>query len=208
MGLTGPGQGRRDGRKTDEGRRDGKANEGRRDGKAGRGGQDRRGRAGAGAPPARNAGRSRGGATGGRDARGGQPAGPWQVTGPDARLVDMLGQVIVGLLIGLAALVVIDLIFALLGLGTFGHASGWLAAILPVWLFAEELRAWSGVALRFVLAIVAAAVGLVLGSVVGGAASSLPPLGVGAIGAAVATLSYTLLWYFGVRWLSRRAAGR
>jgi hypothetical protein len=106
----------------------------------------------------------------------------------------MLGQVIVGLLIGLAALVVIDLIFALLGLGTFGHASGWLAAILPVWLFAEELRAWSGVALRFVLAFVAAAVGLVLGSVVGGAA--------------VATLSYTLLWYFGVRWLSHRAAGR
>jgi hypothetical protein len=120
----------------------------------------------------------------------------------------MLGQVVLGLLIGLAALVVIDLIFALLGLGTFGHASGWLAAILPVWLFAEELRAWSGVALRFVLAFVAAAVGLVLGSVVGGAASSLPPLGVGAIGAAVATLSYTMLWYFGVRWLSHRAAGR
>lgn len=140
--------------------------------------------------------------------RDGQSPGPWQVTGPDARLVDMLGQVIIGLLVGLAALVVIDLVFALLGLGPFGHASGWLAAILPVWLFVEELRAWSGVALRFVLAIVAAAVGLVLGSVVGGAAGSLPPLGVGAIGAAVATLSYTLLWYFGVRWLSHRSTGR
>ncbi|HEY2674646.1 MAG TPA: hypothetical protein VGJ07_30295 [Rugosimonospora sp.] len=115
---------------------------------------------------------------------------------------------IIGLLVGLAGLVVIDLIFALLGLGPFGHASGWIAAILPVWLFAEEFRAWSGVALRIVLAAVAAAFGLVLGSVVGGAAGALPPLAVGAIGAAVATVSYTLLWYFGVRWLAHRSGGR
>ncbi|GAA5177422.1 hypothetical protein GCM10023322_02050 [Rugosimonospora acidiphila] len=200
------------------------AGSGRRRPPRGRGGDPRRaGQAAQGqgrGPAAQGAGQGRGqgargsgrgpqggGRSGGQGSKGGgrpQAAGPWRATGPDARLVDLLGQVIFGLVVGLAALAAIDGIFALIQLGTFGHASGWLIAILPVWLFAEEFRAWPGVGLRIVVAVVAAAIGLVLGSVVGGLADFLPPLGVGDIGAAVATLSYTLLWFFGVRWLAHR----
>jgi hypothetical protein len=138
-----------------------------------------------------------------------RPAGALsRVTGPEVGLPALLGQVVIGLLIGIVGLVLIDGLFALLGLGLFGHVSGWLAAILPVWLFVEEFRAWPGVVLRIGAAAFAALVGLAIGSLAGGAAGFLPPLGVGAVGAAVATLSYTVLWYFGIRWLARRVGER
>jgi hypothetical protein len=138
-----------------------------------------------------------------------RPAGALsRVTGPEVGLPALLGQMVIGLIIGIVGLVLIDGLFALLGLGSFGHVSGWLAAILPVWLFVEEFRAWPGVVLRIGAAAFAALVGLAIGSLVGGAAGFLPPLGVGAVGAAVATLSYTVLWYFGIRWLARRVGER
>jgi hypothetical protein len=116
--------------------------------------------------------------------------------------------VVIGLVTGMIGLVVVDGIFAAIGVGTFGHASGWLAVILPIWLFAEEFRAWPGVVLRIGVAIGAALIGLALGSLVGGVVPDLPSLVVGAVGATVATLSYAIIWFFGVRWVAGRVGER
>lgn len=112
---------------------------------------------------------------------------------------ELLAYAMGGLLLGLAAVVVIDGGLALLGLGTFGRASGWLAAILPAWLFLEDVRAWRGARFRLVVAIGAALVALLLGLLAAAPASFLPPLGSGAVGAAVAVLGYAVLWFYGVR---------
>jgi hypothetical protein len=159
-------------------------------------------------------GQRSGRAPGGQRRRGEEPerqaqtGGFWQASGHEASLTDLLGRVLLGLLVGVVGLVLIDGIFAAVGLGTFGHVSGWLAAILPVWLFAEELRTWSGVTLRIGVAIVGALVGVALGSLAGGVTSFLPPLGVGAVGATVATLCYAVVWYYGVRWVAHRVGER
>lgn len=117
----------------------------------------------------------------------------------------LLGFTLAGLVTGVAALVVIDAVTALLGRGDFGHANGWLAVVLPVWLFIlEELRAWRGVTGRLVLAGSGLLVGLALGLVAANAVAELPPLGSGAVGAAVASLAYAVYWYHGIRWLARR----
>src|SRR5690606_5999280 len=88
----------------------------------------------------------------------------------------LLGFTLAGLVTGVAALVVIDAVTALLGRGDFGHANGWLAVVLPVWLFIlEELRAWRGVTGRLVLAGSGLLVGLALGLVAANAVAELPP---------------------------------
>jgi hypothetical protein len=115
------------------------------------------------------------------------------------RVVDLLGFVLAGIVFGVVVLLVVDGAVALLGRGTFGGASGWLAAVLPGWLFVEEFRAWRGTRWRFAVALACAAVGLALGLAVAGAVNALPPLASGAIGATVATLAYASLWFYGVR---------
>jgi len=159
-------------------------------------------------PRGQRSGQASGGQRGQEPERQPQSGGFWQASGREASLTDLLGRVLLGLLVGVVGLVLIDGIFAAVGLGTFGHVSGWLAAILPVWLFAEELRAWSGVTLRSGVAIVGALAGLALGSLAGGATSFLPPLGVGAVGATVASLCYAVVWYYGVRWVAHRVGER
>ncbi len=120
----------------------------------------------------------------------------------DGRVVSLpqlLVAVLIGAATGVVALVVIDGVFALIGLGEFGRASGWLAAILPALLFFDDFRAWRPHPVRFVAALVAAVVGLGLGMVVAGLAAALPPLSSGAVGAAVATLVYSVVWFVGIR---------
>lgn len=117
----------------------------------------------------------------------------------------LLGFTLAGLVTGVVALAVIDVATASLGRGDFGHANGWLAVILPVWLFIlEELRAWRGVTGRLVLAGSGLLVGLALGLLAADAVAALPPLGSGAVGAAVASVAYAVYWYHGIRWLARR----
>jgi hypothetical protein len=98
---------------------------------------------------------------------------------------------------------------SLLGLGRFGQLSGWLAGILPVWLFTEEFRAWRGVPARAGLAIVsgllAGVLGIAVAATIGGV---LPPLGSGAVGAAISAFLYGVLWYVGIRWLADRGVPR
>ncbi|MGW4500725.1 hypothetical protein ACWENR_19185 [Micromonospora sp. NPDC004336] len=119
-------------------------------------------------------------------------------------LGDLLGVSLAGLVVGLLAVLLFDWAFALVGSGDFGRANGWLAVILPAWLFWDDFRAWEFGAARVVAGLVAAAVGLVAGLVVAGLAAGLPPLASGGLGAAALTLAYAVVWFHGVHWLARR----
>jgi hypothetical protein len=125
--------------------------------------------------------------------------------GRTAGIADLLALTIAALLTTGAVLVVIDGVSALLGWGSFGGSSGWLALVLPAWLFIlEEFRAWRGVHGRFVVAISGGLVALALGLGAANLAADLPPLLSGGAGAAVASVAYALYWFHGIRWLARR----
>ena len=91
------------------------------------------------------------------------------------------------------------------GSSEFGATSGWLAIILPVWLFVEEFRAEGFDASRVVVALLAAGFGVVAGLTLAGlAANQFPTLVSGLVGAAAFTVVYCLVWFYGLRWLSHR----
>lgn len=119
-------------------------------------------------------------------------------------LPDLIGVVLAGLVIGVLAVVVFDAGFALLGQGEFGRSNGWLAVILPAWLFVEEFRAWSYGPARIAAALVAAAVSITAGLLAAGLVNELPPLASGSIAAGAFALVYSLIWFYGVRWLAHR----
>ncbi|MEV4199848.1 hypothetical protein [Micromonospora globbae] len=119
-------------------------------------------------------------------------------------LGDLVGVSLAGWLIGVLALLVFDWGFATVGAGEFGRANGWLAVILPVWLFWEDFRAWEFGAARVIAAVVGVAVAVVVGLVVAGFAAGLPGLLTGALAAAAFTVAYAVVWFPGVRWLARR----
>jgi hypothetical protein len=119
-------------------------------------------------------------------------------------LPDLLGVIFAGLVIGVLALVLFDGVISLLGTGEFGRANGWLAVILPAWIFVDDFRAWATGPARVVTALVAAGVGITSGLLTAGLASALPPLWSGALAAAVFTLAYAVIWFYCIRWLARR----
>lgn len=119
-------------------------------------------------------------------------------------LADLLALTTAALLICFAVLVVVDGSGALIGWGRFGSASGWLALILPAWLFLiEELRAWRAVRGRHVVVVSGALAAMALGLLVTGVTPG-PPLVSSGVGAAVAALAYAVYWFHGIRWLARR----
>ncbi|SCE77386.1 hypothetical protein [Micromonospora chokoriensis] len=121
-----------------------------------------------------------------------------------ATLGDLLGVCLSGVVIGALALVLFDWAFASIGAGDFGHTNGWLAVILPAWLFWDDFRAWDFGAARVLAAVVAAAVGVFAGLLVAGLGAGLPPLLSGVLAAATFTVAYAVVWFPGVRWLARR----
>jgi hypothetical protein len=127
----------------------------------------------------------------------------------DGRLVtvgDLLGVAFAGLVTGIVVLLVFEGIMSLARAFDFGSSSGWLALILPVWLFTEEFRAAGYGAYRIVVAALAAGFGIAVGMTLAGlAASAFPPLVSGAVGAFSLTVVYCLVWFYGLRWLSHRA---
>jgi len=127
----------------------------------------------------------------------------------DGRLAtfpDLAGVALAGLVTGLVVLLVIEGLMSLAGLSKFGDASGWLALILPAWLFTEEFRAAGFGAYRVVVAILGAGSGVAAGMTLAGLASGpFPSLVSGAIGALTLTVVYCLVWFYGLRWLSHRA---
>ena len=99
-----------------------------------------------------------------------------------------MAMLLAAVVAGAAAVLLLDGVFALLGLGDFGRVNGWLAAILPVMLLVEEFRAWRGVRARIVVALVAAAArAWPSGLVVAGLVGDLPALVSGALGAVAFT---------------------
>jgi hypothetical protein len=127
----------------------------------------------------------------------------------DGRLVtigDLLGVALAGLVTGIVVLLVFEGIMSLARAFDFGSSSGWLALILPVWLFTEEFRAAGYGAYRIVVAALGAGFGIAVGMTLAGlAATTFPPLVSGAVGALGLTVVYCLVWFYGLRWLSHRA---
>jgi hypothetical protein len=124
-------------------------------------------------------------------------------------LAELLAWVGTGLVVGFVALLAVDGVAALLGAGRFGQLSGWLAGILPVWLFVEEFRAWRAAPARIGMALGCGLLAGVLGfAAAAGVSAALPPLGSGAVGAAISAFLYATLWYVGIRWLAERGMPR
>lgn len=124
-----------------------------------------------------------------------------------AGLPDLLALTVAGLVTGYVVLLVVDGTGAVLGWGTFGEASGWLALILPAWLFLiEELRAWRAVRARLAVVISGGLLAMALGLLVAGATAGPPVVSSGA-GAAVAAVAYAVYWFYGIRWLAGREGG-
>ncbi|TDB82191.1 MULTISPECIES: hypothetical protein [unclassified Micromonospora] len=119
-------------------------------------------------------------------------------------LGDLLGVSLAGWLIGVLALVLFDWAFALIGAGEFGRTNGWLAVILPAWLFWDDFRAWEFGAARVVAALAAGVLAVVGGLLVAGLAAGFAPLATGGLAAAAFTVLYAVLWFEGVHWLARR----
>jgi hypothetical protein len=104
-------------------------------------------------------------------------------------------------------LVVIDGVFAAIGLGSFGQISGWLSTVLPALLFFDDLRAWRGHRVRVVVALVAAAVGFGLGLAAASIVRDAVPVVSGTIGALVAAVVYSVVWFVGIRWFTGSEMG-
>jgi hypothetical protein len=127
---------------------------------------------------------------------------------PNGRLAtigDLIGTALAGLVTGAVVLLILEAILSLTRVSEFGATSGWLAIILPVWLFVEEFRAEGFGASRVVVALLAAGFGVVGGLTLAGlAANQFPTLVSGLVGAAAFTVVYCLVWFYGLRWLSHR----
>src|SRR4029453_19012027 len=104
---------------------------------------------------------------------------------------------------GVCALALIDVVFSLMGLVDFGHASGWLTAVLPIFLFVDDFRGWkrAGGAKRWIVAAVGLAVALAAGLIAASLVSGLPAILSGFVGALVLGLFYTIIWYVWIRQL-------
>jgi hypothetical protein len=128
---------------------------------------------------------------------------------PSGRLAtigDLLGTALAGLVIGAVLLLAFEGVLSLTRVSEFGHTSGWLTLILPLWLFTEEFRAADLGPYRFVVAVLAAGFGVAAGmSFAGLVAPVFPTLFSGMVGAGACTVVYCLVWFYGLRWLSHRA---
>jgi hypothetical protein len=130
---------------------------------------------------------------------------------PNGRLAtigDLTGTALAGLVVGAVVLLIFQTVLSLANISDFGDASGWLAVILPVWLFIEEFRAEGWGANRIIVAALSVGFGVALGLSLAGFAArgfDLPSLFSGLVGATTFTIVYCLVWFYGLRWLSHRA---
>jgi hypothetical protein len=126
----------------------------------------------------------------------------------DGRLAtfpDLLGVALAGLVSGIVVLLVIEAVMSLTHISTFGDTSGWLALILPLWLFTEEFRAVGYGAHRVVVALLAGGFGVAVGMTLAGLVpAAYPNLVSGVVAAAGFTVVYCAIWFYGLRWLEHR----
>jgi hypothetical protein len=129
----------------------------------------------------------------------------------DGRVInatEMVISVITSVAIVTVLLIAVDGLASVAGRGSFGRISGWPAAILAVWLFIEDFRAWKIGPARIGVALVAAALGALAGGLLASVLGALPPLFAGALGALLACLIYAMIWFFGVRLVAYRTTER
>ncbi|MBU2667740.1 hypothetical protein KOI35_29935 [Actinoplanes bogorensis] len=118
---------------------------------------------------------------------------------------DLLGTAMAGLVVSGVLVLILEAILSLTHVSEFGDTSGWLAIILPVWLFVEEFRAEGFGASRIVVALLGIGFAVVAGMTLAGlAANQFPTLISGFAGALAFTAVYCLVWFYGLRWLSHR----
>jgi uncharacterized protein (DUF697 family) len=117
-------------------------------------------------------------------------------------VTELLVAALLGTVVAALGLALIDGLLSIIGMGSFGRASGWLAAILPALLFFDEIRAWRGYGVRFVVGLVAGIVAIALGLIAAALFDGLVPLVSGGIGAAVAAVIYAFVWFVGIRSLT------
>ncbi|OJF15269.1 hypothetical protein [Couchioplanes caeruleus] len=123
-----------------------------------------------------------------------------------ATVQDLVGVALAGLVSGLVVLLIFEGVMSLVRVSEFGAASGWIALVLPVWLFTEEFRAARHGAFRIVVTALGAGFGVAVGMTLAGLVAPIfPALVSGAIGAFGLTVVYCLVWFYGLRWLSHRA---
>ncbi|HIW64318.1 MAG TPA: hypothetical protein H9881_17840 [Candidatus Stackebrandtia excrementipullorum] len=122
-------------------------------------------------------------------------------------LVEMLLFVFLLLAVGIVMLSAIDALFWLLGFGEFGQISGWISALLAMFVFLDDFRAWIDYRIRWVVGGGALLLSAVGGLGIGGLMPEFwAPLFHGAIGAAVFVLMYTVLWFVGMRMMGDHEA--
>jgi hypothetical protein len=121
---------------------------------------------------------------------------------------ELIGAVVLFVAVGTILVAAVDGIATLAGRGSFGRVPGWPAAILAVWMFVEEFRAWRIGPARIGLALVGAALGVFGGGLLASFLDSLQPLLQGAIAALLACLIYATLWFYGIRLLADRSPER
>jgi hypothetical protein len=127
----------------------------------------------------------------------------------DGRLAtsrDLIAVSLAGLAAGVVILLIFEGVMTLIqGPEKFGDASGWIAIVLPVWIFTEEFRAARFGAYRVIVCALAAGFGAAAGLTLAGlVAPVFPPLVSGAIGAFGLIVVYCLVWFYGLRWLDHR----
>ncbi|WP_020522445.1 hypothetical protein [Catelliglobosispora koreensis] len=115
-----------------------------------------------------------------------------------SRLADLLAQSFAAFLISIAGVLIIDGLFALLGLGKFGDMNGFLALVFPIIFFAGQYSAAKGERGRPLVAAIGAFFGLGVGSISAGMFPDMSPIGTGALGAFVATIIYATIWHVGL----------
>jgi hypothetical protein len=117
-------------------------------------------------------------------------------------LPEFVGMALAYTIVNGVGLALIDGLIALVGLTDFGRSTGWLMLILPGLLFFDELRAWRGYGVRFLVGIVSAVVAIGVGLIGAAVARDLPPILSGGVGAVIAVMVYAPLWFLSIRWLT------
>lgn len=125
----------------------------------------------------------------------------------DGRIVsasEMVISVITSVAIVTVLLIAVDGFASVAGRGSFGRIAGWPAAILAVWTFIEDFRAWKIGPARVGVALFAAALAALAGGLLASVLGALPTLFAGVLGALLACLIYAMIWFFGVRLVAGR----
>jgi hypothetical protein len=120
---------------------------------------------------------------------------------------DLIGTALAAWVGGVVVWLLLEGVLALAGVSGSSSGNGWLVLLPAVFLFIDEFRRAGYGGHRVLAAGAAAALGLLAGLLLSGLVTALHPMILsGAIGAAGSVVVYCLVWFYGLRWLDRRAA--